>query len=101
MPQPFRNNIPAYSGPPDRVAWTTKHGTAPYSLGRVRDAYVSRALGAIRRDHSSIEFDGAIDAQVRMDEICQRVQAETELPETTVVFFDPADESFWAYPARG
>jgi hypothetical protein len=36
-----------------------------------------------------------------MDEICQRVQAETELPETTVVFFDPADESFWAYPARG
>ncbi len=100
MPQPFRHNIPAYSDPPDRAAWTTKHGTVPYSLGRVRDAYVSRALAAIRRDYSSIEFDGAINAQVRMDEVCQRVHADGELPERTLVFFDATDETFWAYEAN-
>jgi len=99
MSQPFRNNIPAYSGPPNRVEWTAKHGITPFSLGRVRETYVSRALGAILRDHSSIQFDDAVNAQVSMDEVCQRVHADCNLAETTLVFFDPSDEAFWAYPS--
>jgi hypothetical protein len=98
MPDPFRDNIPAYSGPPDRDVWEQQHGVKPYSLGRVREAYVSRALAAIRKDYSTIERNEAIGTQVSLESVCERVQADLELPEESLVFFDPTDKQFWVYP---
>jgi hypothetical protein len=92
----FRDNIPGYQ-PPDRSAWEQQHGVAPYSHGRVRDAYVTRALAAIRKDYSSIEADPVISSQVALDHVCQRVHADSNLPEEDSVFFDPSGEEFWVY----
>jgi hypothetical protein len=99
MPQrlEFRGDIPAYR-PPDRAAWDHEHGVKSYSLGRVREAYVSRALAAIRKDYSAIERDEAITSEVLLDAVCERVHADSNLREDSIVFFDPSDEQFWVYP---
>jgi hypothetical protein len=93
----FRDKIPAYK-PPDRAAWERKHGVAPYSLGRVHQKYVNRALRAIRRDYSTIEAKEAIAADVSLEFVCDSVRDGCDVPESSVVFFDPADEQFWVYP---
>ena len=93
----FRGDIPAYK-PPDRAAWEQEHGVKPYSLGRVREAYVSRALAAIRNDYSAIERGQAIGSEVSLDRVCERVHTDSNLPDDSVVFFDPSGEQFWVYP---
>ena len=98
MPDELRDNIPAYSGPPDRAAWAAEHGAAPYPIGRVREAYVSRALAAIRKDYSTIEREATINTQFALDAVCDRVHADSQLPESSLVFFDATDEQFWVYP---
>jgi hypothetical protein len=100
MPDPFRDNIPGYSGPPDREAWEQKHGAKPYSVGRVREAHVSRALTAIRKDYSTIDRDQTIGTQVSLESVCERIKADLDVQEESLVFFDPADEQFWIYPCR-
>lgn len=97
MPDPFRDNIPSYR-PPDKTAWEQEHGAKPYPVGRVRDAYVGRALAAIRKDYSTIERDETINTQVALDAVHDRVHADLQLPESSLVFFDPSDEQFWVYP---
>ncbi len=97
MDDSFRDNIPAYQ-PPDRLAWEQKHRVKPYSIGRVREAYVSRALAAIRKDYSTIERKTAISTQVDLDAVCERVHTDSNLSEHDLVFFDPAGEEFWVYP---
>jgi len=93
----FRDNIPPYQLP-DRLAWERQHGVKPYSIGPVRNAYVSRALAAIRKDYSTIERKITISTQVALDAVCQRVHADSNLSEHDLVFFDPTEKEFWVYP---
>jgi len=93
----FRNNIPGYK-PPDPAAW--KHGVMPYSLEHVRDAYVSRASASVSRDYSSIEFDKTTNSRVALDAVCERVHADSNLPDNHHVFFDPENGQFWVYPEK-
>ena len=64
----------------------------------MREAYVSRALAAIRKDYSTIEREATINTQVALDAVCDRLHADSQLPESSLVFFDATDEQFWVYP---
>ena len=83
---------------PDRAQWENDKGVQPFCIGRVREAYVSRALAAVAKDYAAIEHDKAIAAQVKLEAVCTRVQFDCDLSDDYLVCFDPFDEQFWVFP---
>ncbi len=93
----FRQNIPAYRMA-DRAEWENQKGVCPLCIGRVKEAYVRRAIAAVAKDYGTIDRDKAIAVQVKLDSVCTAVQFACDLPDDDLVFFDPSDEQFWVFP---
>jgi hypothetical protein len=97
-PPKFRDKIPIYL-PPDREQWS-KENAPPVNLGSVREVYVKRAQAACENDGSVLSGEQAIKVHGVLDEVCDHVHADLNLPESTLVFFDPKEKVFWAYPRK-
>lgn len=101
----FRSTVPTYQ-PPDRDAWARSHAP-PYRAAlagialssELEHKYASRARAAVALDSSTLSFDEAVKAQTRLDTVCLTVKHVLGLSEDDLVFFDPADDCFWVYPA--
>jgi len=71
-----------------------------YPVRRLHPKFVTRAKGAIARDWNTLSFEQAIVAHEQLDAIGLRLAAEFDLPESSTVFFDSTDDSFWVYPSE-
>lgn len=76
-----------------------KHGT-PFRIddALVDPRFIDRALALVQRDASTLFEKESIRWKVDLDELCTRVWAACEYPESTLVFFHSDTRSFWAYP---
>ena len=93
----LRAEVPVCEAP-DREAWQAKHGVAPYRLENVEPKFLSRAKAAATLDSSAIDFETCNRAKARLYEVELRVAWQHGINDSAVVFYDPSDDSFWAYP---
>lgn len=94
---PVFRTAPAYQAP-DREEWVARHGTVPHEIPDVERKFVTRALGAVRRDAGTIDFQESVRARTALDPVHEAVYFAAGLDASTHVWFDPTTETFWAYP---
>jgi len=98
-PLKFRDKIPLYR-PPDAEEWTKQH-CQPLRLGAFQErGWQHRAMVAVEMDATALSGEDAIHAHGLLDDLCDHVHAKLALPDTTHVWFDPKEQSFWAYPEK-
>lgn len=97
----LRSDVPAIPPPPDRAQWEKEHGK-PYRVPpfRRQSRFNRQARACLARDYGTIERDKAIDQQVRLDAVCERVKTSAQVREQDEVFFDLKDGNFWVYPEK-
>jgi hypothetical protein len=99
MKNPFRGDIPALTAPP-RPQWEADYGRPCVKLDQAGAPHIEHARRIVSRDLIGLTKEEALEAQTQMDELCERVLAKSDLDwDAYVCFFDPDDDTFWAYPA--
>jgi hypothetical protein len=100
----FRDSIPRKL-PPERAKWKDINFCEPFIVapsgsieGTAWEGWHRRARIAAEMDATTLSGPEALLAHEILDNVCDHVHAEAKLADTVLVWFDPDNNHFWAYP---